>query len=277
MPLASVIHFVPAEKSSGSERSRVVILSLSKGASSLGLATAHKVNNSRSADFGITVCLKSFALSLAIFLTMSAKPAEVVARNCDNVPPPQIEIQISKSEVQEAYDLTAQDIQHLAESTGKRPSWPGLGAFSSNIAYSAEISENAVKERDGSYCATPAYVQIGIALKNRVIHLAQELKQKPCLETVQKERLLKLAHADEQALDEFPIETEMRSLLGQLRPSRAKSELAAKAQVTTSVREKIQVLLDKVQDYAAELNRKINSPEDIERLRSEVEADPNCR
>ncbi len=210
-------------------------------------------------------------------LVLSGWVSDVFAGKCDNAPAPQVEIEVSKSEIKEAYDITAADLQRLAETTGRRPSWPGLGASSSDIAYAAEISEDAETEPDGSYCATPAYVHVVIALKNRVIHLARELKEKPCLERAQKERLSKLAHADEQALGEFPIETEMRQLLAQLRPSRAKSELAAKAQVTTAVRQRIQVVLDKIQDYTAELDRKINAPEEIVRLRREVEANPSCR
>jgi hypothetical protein len=214
--------------------------------------------------------------TILAMLVLSGWMSDVFAGKCDNVPAPQVEIEVSKSEIKEAYDITAADLQRLAETTGKRPSWPGLGASSSEIAYAAEASQDAEKEPDGSYCATLAYVHVVIALKNRVIHLARELKEKPCLERAQKERLLKLAHADEQALDEFPIETEIRKLLAELRPSRAKSELGAKAQMTTALRQRIQVVLDKVQDYAAELDRK-NAPEVIDRLRHEVEANPNCR
>jgi hypothetical protein len=224
--------------------------------------------------------LRRLAFYIVSFLSMaviSAFISHALAGSCDKTPAPQIEIELSRSEIQEADDITVADIERLAQSTGKRPSWPGLGASSADIAYGAEVSEEAAKVRDGSYCATPAYVHIVIALKNRVIHLARELKDKPCLERIQRERLLKLARADEQALDEFPIEAEMRRLLGEIRPTRAKSELAAKAQVTTAVREKIQTLLDKVQDHAAEIARKINAPEEIERLQREVEADPSCR
>lgn len=170
---------------------------------------------------------------------------------------------------------SAADIQRLGGSTGQQPSWPGLGATSADIAYGAEISENAARERDGSSCATRAYVHVVIALKHRVIHIAQEIKETPCLERIQKECLLKLAHADERVPAEFPAEAEMRSLLGQLHPRRAKSELAAKAEVTTAVREKIQALLDQIQEHSVEIRQKINAPEEIDHLRREVEADPS--
>jgi hypothetical protein len=71
--------------------------------------------------------------------------SDVFAGKCDNTPVPQVEIEISKSEIKEAYDITAADLQRLAETTGRRPSWPGLGASSSDIAYAAEISEDAEK------------------------------------------------------------------------------------------------------------------------------------
>jgi hypothetical protein len=228
----------------------------------------------------MNLLLKNIAIGtflLSITLAMCGSISYVLAGNCDTASPPRVDIEIAQSEIQEAYDITAADIQRLAEATGKRPFWPGLGASSADIAYDAEINENAAKERDGSYCATPAYVHVVIALRNRILHLAQELKEKPCLERVQRERLQKLAHADGQALAEFPIETEMRSLLGQLRPSQAKSVLAAKAQVTTAVREKIRALLDKIQDHAAEIGRRINAPEEIDRLQRQMEANQSCR
>jgi len=223
---------------------------------------------------------KRAAISISIvfiILVINGRMWEVSAGKCDNAAAPQVEIQISKSEIQEAYDMKAADIQRLAESTGKQPSWPGLGVSNSDTTYSAAISENVARERDGSYCATADHVQIVIALKNRVIHLARELKEKPCLERIQKERLLKLARAYEQALDEFPIGPEMRSLLRALRPSRAKLELAAKAQVTSEVRQKIQTLLAKIESYASEISRKMNSPEEEIRVRREVESDQHCR
>src|SRR5260370_12557412 len=181
-------------------------------------------------------------------LVLSGWMSDVFAGKCDNVPAPQVEIEVSKSEIKEAYDITAADLQRLAETTGKRRSWPGLWASSSDIAYAAEASQDAEKEPDGSYCATLAYVHVVIAPKNRAVHLAREAKEKPCLERAQKERLLQLAHADEQALDEFPIETEMRKLLVALRPSGAQSELGAKAQMTTALRQRIQGVVDKVPD-----------------------------
>ena len=243
---------------------------------------AHKITKSVSGDaafvfYADLVRLFAGVGYILIISVISACLSYAFAGTCDKAPAPQVEIEIARTEVQEAYDITAADIDRLAQSTGERPSWPGLGASSSDIAYGAEISESAAKERDGSYCATAAYVRIVITLKNRMIHLARELKEKPCLERIQRERLLRFAHADEQALDEFPSEGEMRHLLGQLRPEQAKSELAARAQVTTAVRKKIQVLLDAVQDYAAELRRKMTPPEEVDRLRREVKTDPNCR
>src|SRR6266851_2810880 len=104
---------------------------------------------------------RRLVLSAPIILSMAMSGgwiSDVFAGNCDNAAPPQIEIEVSKSEIQEAYDITAADIQRLANSTGKKPSWPGLGASSADIAYGADASQDAKKEPDGSYCATLAYV-----------------------------------------------------------------------------------------------------------------------
>jgi hypothetical protein len=210
-------------------------------------------------------------------LSGSGAISDVVAGICENEPLPQIEIAISKSEIREVHDMTAVEIKRLAEATGKRLSWPGLGASSANMAYGAKISETAGKEQDGSYCATPTYIYVLIALRDRVIHLAQELKEEPCLEQIQREHLLKLAHADEQALDQFPIETEMRRLLGQLRPSKAESELAARARATTAVRKGIQAILDKIENHTFEIHRRINAQQEIARLRSAARTYENCR
>jgi len=212
---------------------------------------------------------------ICILSIIGATIPNALAGTCDNAVAPQAEIRISKSEVQEAYDITRADIQRRAESAGKPAPWPGLGASSADMGYRAEISENAVQERDGSYCATPDRVRVVIELKNRIMHLAQEAKQKPCLERIQRERLQKLARADEQGLEEFPIEARMRSLLAQIGPRRAQTELMARAEVTTAVREKIQTLLDEVQDRTAKI--RVNIADEIDRLRQQVETDPNCR
>jgi len=180
-------------------------------------------------------------------------------------------------DVHEVFDITAGDLQRLAAATGRQQHWPGLGVYTSDLAYAASIEETAEKVVDGSYCASLGSLHVEIALNNRVNHPARELQENHCLEEVQKQRLRQYARADAHALEEFPIESVMRDLLAQVRPYRADSIGAAKIQVTRSVHKKIEELLNKIEDYRAKLIQKINAPEKIDRLRREVETEANCR
>lgn len=76
--------------------------------------------------------LRNVALSCVI-LFVTGMRSSLVAGSCDNAPSAQIEIEITKSEITEAYDITAADIQRIAESTGQQPTWPGLGAARADI------------------------------------------------------------------------------------------------------------------------------------------------
>src|ERR1700686_3824028 len=102
---------------------------------------------------------------------------DVLAADCNTISPPHLVIEITKSEVEEFFDITSADLQRIAAARGIQPPWPGLGAYSSDIDYAADIQEAVEEEPDGSYCANLDSVHIVIALKNRVVHLARELKE----------------------------------------------------------------------------------------------------
>jgi hypothetical protein len=200
----------------------------------------------------VKVFFQPVIYGIAVFtaeLMMIAGSGDVLAANCDAISPAHLVIEIKKSEVQEFFDITSADLQRIAAVRGIQPHWPGLGVYSSDIAYAADIHETGEEGPDGSYCANLDTVHIVVALKNRVVHLARELKENHCLEEAQRQRLLQNAQNDARALEEFPVESEMRDLLAQLRPTRANALLAAKAQVTHSVRVKIGELLDKIGAY----------------------------
>ncbi len=214
---------------------------------------------------------------ILVFVLVSGGLRDAYGQNCDKLPQPQIVIAVTKSEVQELFDITGADLQRVAASLGRQPQWPGLGAYSTDLVYAADIDEPALKEPDGSYCSALGSLRLSITIKNRVIHLARELQQNHCLEEAQKQRSRRHAQADAQALEEFPIERELRELLSQLHPSHANSELSAKTQVTAAVHQKIRDLLDKIADNRAKIDQQIDAPEETNRLQHQVDNGISCR
>ena len=154
------------------------------------------------------------------------------AITCQNSPSPIITVEVSNDDIQEAFDVSAADLKTAAASMGARTHQPALAAYSSDLSYVADVSENAQQEAGEVYCATLASVHVTIALKNRIIHFARELLENPCLQKAQLQHWREHARADAQAVEEFPFVSKLRDSIRRLGPSRAHSVMAAKSQVT---------------------------------------------
>jgi hypothetical protein len=191
------------------------------------------------------------------------------AASCQAIAPPTLEVDASSDEVREVFDTTEAEIRRIAAARGLQPHWPGLGAYAAELRYVANIKEEAEAER-GSYCAIPTAVHLVIVLKRRVIHLARELQENPCLSEAVRQHAWRHARADEDALKQLPPLTEqLREALARLPPVRGETELAAKSAATTAVRATIGDFLDRLDDTRAKLNLTIDMPEAIDRLRAQ--------
>src|SRR5262249_31157645 len=102
------------------------------------------------------------------------------------------------------------------------------------------------------------------------IHLARELQENRCLRDTQLEHWREHARADEEAVDGFPFLTQLQDAIAHLRPARARSVLAAKAQVTAAVHSEIEKLIDQLEKYRVDAKQKIDTPETVARLRRQV-------
>jgi hypothetical protein len=193
---------------------------------------------------------------------------------CQDSSAPIVTLEVSTADIQELFDVSAADLKSAAASMGARTHQPALAAYSSDLTYAADISENAVQEADEVYCATVGSVHVSIALKNRVIHFARELQEKPCLQEAQLQHWREHARADAQAVEEFQFLPELRDSIGRLRPARAQSVLAAKSQVTVAVHSEIERLIDQVGKYREAAKQKVDKPESIEQLRAKMKDCP---
>ena len=188
------------------------------------------------------------------------------AAGCQRVPPA-LTVEVSSDEVREAFDITVADIRRLATARGLQPHWPGLGAYVAQLRYRADIDEDAEEDR-GVYCATPRSVRLVILLNDRIIHLARELQESPCLRDAVRQHARLHARADEDALKQLPALTEhLRESLARLPPVRGDTELFAKSATTAAVHAQIDDFLDRLYGIRAALNRAIDAPEAIEQLR----------
>lgn len=195
------------------------------------------------------------------------------AMSCQSPSSPTVTVEISKDDIQEAFDVTAADLKSAAAAIGAQTHQPALAAYSSVLIYAADISEDAQQETGEVYCATLASVNVEIALKNRVIHLARELQEDRCLQEAQLQHWREHACADAQAVEEFPFLSELRDAVEHLQPARARSALAAKDQVTTAIHSEIERLMDEVGEYRAAVKRKVDTPQAIEQLSAQMK---NC-
>jgi hypothetical protein len=166
-------------------------------------------------------------------------------------------LELIKSEVSEAIDITADDVKRAAAVSGAKPHWPALGAYTSKTGYRADIYENAETEADGSYCAKVASVNLVISLNDRVIHLARELERDRCLEA-QRRLLKQRADSAAGAIAHFSV-SELEDAVAKMIVRHVDSIDLAKAELATAVHHAIELGLDRVGTFRAELNKKVDA------------------
>jgi hypothetical protein len=210
---------------------------------------------------------------LTIFLVAGGLPeAPAGATACGNVAPVTVTVEAHGSEVREAFDTTGTEIRQAAAARGVQAHWPALGAYVAEIAYAADIAEDAHPDENGFYCATPSAVHVVISLQRRVIHLARELREDRCLEEAVRQHERRHARADDRAFTQIPVLSgQLRAALGHLQPARAASVRAAKTLVTDAVRAQVEELLNRLNKDRATLNQSIDAPEAIAELRAQCE------
>jgi hypothetical protein len=202
--------------------------------------------------------------------------ASVGAASCADATPAALTVEVRSSEVREAFDTTASELQQAAIARGKQAHWPALGAYVAKMVYAADIAADARTDENGFYCATLRAVHLVISVQGRVIHLARELKGTRCLEHVVRQHAWRHARADDRALTLLPVlSTQLRAALAHLQPARAASARAAKILVTDAVHAQVQELLDRLDNDRATLNRGIDAPEAIAELRRQCESTAN--
>jgi hypothetical protein len=211
------------------------------------------------------------ALTVSIVLLLLPSVSKTIAATCQNANPPIVTIRTEEVDVEERFDTTAADLRRAAAAMGAKTHEPLLAAYSSDLTYAANIFEDARQEAGGVFCATLSSIDVLVTLKNRVIHLARELQQTPCVEKAQREHWREHARVDAQAVQEFPLLSQLRQALAELPPAQAHSVMTAKTQVTVAVRSELQKLMDKLDSYRATLKQKVDTPDSIEHLRAEME------
>jgi len=210
--------------------------------------------------------------ALAVFLVVGGFPAgQAFAAGCERAAPPTLAIEVSSDDVREAFDTTQAELRRAAESRGLHAHWPALGAYTAEIAYFADLKEEAQPHEIGGFCATLSSVRLVISLKGRVIHLAQELRADPCLEAV-RQHVWRHALADDQALRQLPaLSGQLRGMLAHLQPARAASEEAAKALVTEAARAQVDKILKRLDRDRGSLNQIVDAPEAIAQMHARCE------
>lgn len=214
----------------------------------------------------------SIGLSIAVICLVSMTCAAHGER-CHDQSAADVTVTISKDETREQFDVTTQDLKRAAASVGAQAHRPAFAAYSAELAFAADISENAQSEEGDVYCASPTSVYVTISLKNPIIHLARELKDNHCLEAVQRRHWREHARADAEAIDEFPFLSEFRDVVARSQPARANSAFAAKTQLTAAIHSDIERLMDQLNEHRAAVQQTVDRQEAIERLGAQIK---NC-
>ena len=210
-------------------------------------------------------------ISIAVFGLISIT-CIAHAEGCQEQPATEITVAITKGEVREQFDVTTAELKRAAASVGAQAHQPALAAYSAELSYAADISENAQPE-DGGVCASLATVHVTIVLKNPIIHFARELESLNCLQEVQRQHWYEHARVDAEAIEEFPLLSELRVAVAHLQPARANSAFAAKIQLTAAIRSDMERLMDHLNEYRASVKETVDRPEAIEELRVRMK---NC-
>lgn len=195
------------------------------------------------------------------------------AESCQEQPTAEITVAIIKGDAREQFDVTTEDLKRAAASMGAQPHQPALAAYSAELAYAADISENTQPEEGGVYCASLTSVHVTVALKNPVIHFARELKDNRCLEEVQRGHWREHVRADAEAIDKFPFLSELRDAVAHSQTARGNSAFAAKTRLTAAIHSDIERLMDQLDGYRTSVKQTVDRPEAIEELRVQMK---NC-
>jgi len=204
-------------------------------------------------------------ISLAVF------PARLYGANleCPAFAPPKIDIRIGP--LTNKIDTTKSLEQVRAAAKGPHPS-PVVGAYLGALQFGIQIDDSVRKIGTGGFCATPEYAKLKLSL-GRIIYIPREFIDDPCLRSLARDHEAKHADADAKALDiaRPAIESTLQEALRRATTDANASRAEALATLTREIQMGVNRALDDMTAVRERLDAEIDSPAEIEHLRTSCE------
>jgi hypothetical protein len=178
---------------------------------------------------------------LALLVSSAVQVATPVAA-C--VVPPQVYVAVlmDDSAVQTRTDFTLAQLDAMRQETGGVDRHPTFGFYGHRFGYTVQID---IEHAEGSACVGSVKVGVHMVLSQRVIEIAKDLTQNPCLFAIAQAHYLRHAAADNQVFAEYARMIGPALRATQLLPSQADYTVSSlqKADIEKLVRSSVDATL----------------------------------
>ncbi|MDE2361040.1 MAG: hypothetical protein KGM42_00065 [Hyphomicrobiales bacterium] len=204
-----------------------------------------------------------------------ASGAHVVKAQCPASQDARVSVEVTAAQVETAFDTSLPELERLARAAGREAHLPLMAVYSSSVLFVADIESRVEQTQARRSCAVAQSVRVRIAIGQRTIHAARELRDKPCLRTAAIDHAATHARHQEERL---PAAREIiaASLKASLRAPApdADSAIEAERALAQKINARIDAELAGIDADKTETNRVLDSAESLARLKA---ACPNER
>jgi hypothetical protein len=116
-------------------------------------------------------------LALALWAAIGG----VAYANCPPSDGVRVTVEVSAERVETIFDADLEDLARLAQAAGRQAHMPLRAVYSSRTLYSANIDTQVQRLSSQISCAKARSIVVKITIGKRRIHVARELRDKPCL------------------------------------------------------------------------------------------------
>jgi hypothetical protein len=170
--------------------------------------------------------------------------------------------------VSEDASLPLAVIEQAVHRSGTAPAHPPLGFYMGDFAHDLTVSTEPYGGPNGTGCGYLTTVTIRLALLNRVIEVARDLRDEPCAYEAALRHYRKHAAADDAALGLYValLRRELAQVWPQIERSIGTSGKPDEAAVRRAVEPVVDLVLDNVEQVRAKVIAAVDSPHEVERL-----------
>jgi hypothetical protein len=197
-------------------------------------------------------------------------PGLVVADEKCPAAQPQVEVETIHGDVEEFTNTTVAELAAAAKRHNAPLRHPIVGVYISTVAIGLNIKDKIVDLGANRRCSIPEAIYVRLGLTDRAVHLPRDFADNPCLMDVARSHQHKHADADRALVNDIVAKytEQLRARMETLQVEPASSEQEARLRMTEAARNLVKEQLDNYEDMKRHINRRVDTPEEVVRMRS---------